>query len=52
MSVIGTAGLVALCKVRGVIEAAAPVLEALRANGLYLAPRICEERLALVGEHP
>jgi predicted nucleic acid-binding protein len=46
----GTLGLVLLAKQRGRIPAARPVLEAMRACGMYLSDRVLGDALALVGE--
>jgi predicted nucleic acid-binding protein len=47
---IGTLGVVILCRHRGVISAARPVIETLREAGLRLKPALMEEALAKVGE--
>lgn len=49
---VGTAGLVALCRARGLIPSAGALIAALRAKGLYLSARTEHELLALVGEKP
>lgn len=46
----GTLGLVLLATQRGRISAARPVLEALRASGMYLSDAVLNKALALVGE--
>jgi predicted nucleic acid-binding protein len=46
----GTLGVVILCRHRGVIGAARPVIEALREAGLRLKLALMEEALAKVGE--
>lgn len=46
----GTLGLVLLARQRGRISAARPVLEALRASGMYLSDAVLNKALALVGE--
>jgi predicted nucleic acid-binding protein len=46
----GTLGLVLLAKQRGRIPAARPVLDAMRACGMYLSDRVLDDALALVGE--
>lgn len=46
----GTLGLVLTAKQRGMIPAARPVLEHLRQAGMYLADRVLNQALALVGE--
>jgi predicted nucleic acid-binding protein len=46
----GTLGLVLLAKRRGQIPLARPVVETLRREGMYLADKIVDEALALVGE--
>lgn len=50
LSMIGTLGVVILCRHRGVISAARPVIETLREAGLRLKPALMEEALAKVGE--
>lgn len=50
LPMIGTLGVVILCKHRGVISAARPVIEALRKAGLRLKPGLVDEALARVGE--
>lgn len=47
---IGTLGIVLLCRHRGVLPAARPVVEALCDAGLRLKPALVEEALARVGE--
>jgi len=47
---IGTLGIVILCRHRGVLRAARPVVEALRGAGLRLKPALMDEALAKVGE--
>jgi predicted nucleic acid-binding protein len=46
----GTLGLVLVAKQRGRIPAARPVLESLRASGMYLSDSVLNKALALVGE--
>jgi predicted nucleic acid-binding protein len=46
----GTLGLVLLAKQRGRIPAARPILETLRASGMYLSDSVSNKALALVGE--
>jgi hypothetical protein len=43
---------VLLAKQRGIIPAAATVLEALQLAGLFLSPELITQALALVGETP
>lgn len=50
LSMIGTLGIVILCRHRGVISAARPVIEMLCEAGLRLKPALMEEALAKVGE--
>lgn len=50
LSMIGTLGIVILCRHRGVISAARPVIETLREAGLRLKPALMDEALAKVGE--
>jgi predicted nucleic acid-binding protein len=50
LPMIGTLGIVILCRHRGVISAARPVIEALREAGLRLKPALMDEALAKVGE--
>ena len=50
LSMIGTLGVVVLCRHRGVISAARPVIEALREAGLRLKPALMDDALAKVGE--
>ena len=50
LSMIGTLGVVILCRHRGVISAARPVIEMLREAGLRLKPALMEKALAKVGE--
>lgn len=50
LRVRGTLGLVLLAKQKGVIPAARPVVEQLRATGLYLSDKLMNQVLALVGE--
>jgi len=47
---IGALGVVILCRHRGVISAARPVIEMLREAGLRLKPALMEKALAKVGE--
>ena len=46
----GTLGLVLVAKQRGKIKAARPVLESMRASGMYLSDGVMNRALALVGE--
>ena len=46
----GTLGLVLVAKQRGRIEAARPVLEAMRGSGMYRSDSVLSRALALVGE--
>lgn len=46
----GTLGLVLAAKQRGRIPAARPILESLRASGMYLSDPVLNKALALVGE--
>jgi predicted nucleic acid-binding protein len=46
----GTLGLVLVAKQRGRIKAARPVMEAMRASGMYLSDSVLNQALALVGE--
>jgi len=50
LRVRGTLGLVLLAKRHAVIPAARPVVEQLRATGLYLSDKLMSQALALVGE--
>lgn len=50
LPMIGTLGVVILCRHRGVIPSARPVLEILREAGLRLKPALMDEALAKVGE--
>ena len=50
LPMIGTLGVVILCRRRGVISAARPVIEALVAAGLRLKPALMDGALAKVGE--
>lgn len=50
LPMIGTMGVVILCRHRGVIKAARPVLETLREAGLRLKPELMDKALAKVGE--
>jgi len=50
LPMIGTLGVVILCRHRGVISAARPIVEKLREAGLRLKPALMEEALAKVGE--
>jgi len=50
LPMIGTLGIVVLCRHRGLISAARPVIEALCDAGLRLKPRLVDEALAKVGE--
>lgn len=46
----GTLGLVLVAKQRGQIKAARPVLESMRASGMYLSDAVMNRALTLVGE--
>jgi predicted nucleic acid-binding protein len=46
----GTLGLILLAKQRGRIDAARPILEAMRATGMYLSDAVLDRSLTLVGE--
>jgi predicted nucleic acid-binding protein len=46
----GTLGLVLIARQRGRIPAARPVLEGMRASGMYLSDSVMNKALALVGE--
>jgi predicted nucleic acid-binding protein len=50
LPMIGTLGVVILCRHRGVIDAARPVIETLRQAGLRLKQALMDEALAKVGE--
>lgn len=50
LPMIGTLGIVILCRHREVISAARPVIQALCEAGLRLKPALMEEALAKVGE--
>ncbi len=50
LPMIGTLGIVVLCRHRGLISAARPVIEALCDAGLRVKPRLVDEALAKVGE--
>jgi predicted nucleic acid-binding protein len=50
LPMIGTLGIVILCRHRGVLGAARPVAEALCAAGLRLKPTLMDDALAKVGE--
>jgi len=50
LPMIGTLGVVILCRHRGVISSARPVVEKLREAGLRLKPALMEQALAKVGE--
>jgi predicted nucleic acid-binding protein len=50
LSMIGTLGIVILCRHRGVLSAARPVIEMLCEAGLRLKPVLMNEALAKVGE--
>jgi predicted nucleic acid-binding protein len=50
LPMIGTLGIVILCRHRGIISAARPVVETLREAGLRLKPALMDEALAKVGE--
>ena len=50
LPMIGTMGIVVLCRHRGIISAARPVLETLREAGLRLKPELMDKGLAKVGE--
>jgi predicted nucleic acid-binding protein len=47
---IGTIGIVALARQRGILKAAAPIYQALRAAGLFLSPAIMKAVLSQLGE--
>ncbi len=46
----GTLGLVLLAKQIGYVPAARPVIERLRASGMYLSDVVVEQALARIGE--
>jgi predicted nucleic acid-binding protein len=50
LAMIGTLGVVILCRHRGIISAARPVIKTLCEAGLRLKPALMEEALAKVGE--
>lgn len=50
LSMIGTIGIVILCRHRGILSSARPVLEKLCEAGLRLKPALMEDALAKVGE--
>jgi len=50
LPMIGTLGVVILCRHRGVLSAARPVIETLREAGLRLKPALMEKALAKLGE--
>ncbi|HSK80513.1 MAG TPA: DUF3368 domain-containing protein [Thermoanaerobaculia bacterium] len=50
LSMIGTLGIVVLCRHRGIISAARPVIETLREAGLRLKPELMDKALTKVGE--
>lgn len=50
LPMIGTLGVVILCRHRGVVSAARPVIEALLDAGLRLKPALMDSALAKVGE--
>lgn len=50
VSVRGTLGLVLAAKNRRIIHAARPIIDTLRASGMYLSDRVVNEVLRLVGE--
>jgi len=50
LTMIGTLGIVVLCRHRGIISAARPVIETLREAGLRLKPALMDQALAKVGE--
>ena len=50
LPMIGTLGVVILCRHRGILSAARPVVEALREAGLRLKPALVERALAKIGE--
>jgi predicted nucleic acid-binding protein len=50
LPMIGTLGVVILCRHRGIISAARPIMETLCEAGLRLKPALMEEALAKVGE--
>jgi predicted nucleic acid-binding protein len=47
---VGTLGVVILCRHRGILSSARPVLEMLREAGLRLKTTLMDEALAKVGE--
>jgi predicted nucleic acid-binding protein len=47
---IGTLGIIALARRRGIIEAAAPIYRSLRAAGLFLSPALIKSVLEELGE--
>jgi predicted nucleic acid-binding protein len=49
---IGTIGIVALARQRGILDAAAPVYRALRDAGLFLSPALVKAVLAQFDEEP
>jgi predicted nucleic acid-binding protein len=50
LRVTGTLGVVLAAKKNGVVEAARPILDAMRARGMYLSDEILNGALKLVGE--
>jgi predicted nucleic acid-binding protein len=50
LPMIGTLGTVILCRHRGIISSARPIVEKLHEAGLRLKPALMEEALAKVGE--
>lgn len=50
MRVIGSVGILGEAKKHGLIEVVAPLLNAMRANGLYISDRLADEVLAAAGE--
>jgi predicted nucleic acid-binding protein len=50
LPMIGTLGVVVLCRHRGILSAARPVIEMLCEAGLRLKPALMDEALAKVGE--
>lgn len=50
MRVIGSVGILGESKKRGLIDVVTPLLNAMRANGLYISDRLVDEVLATAGE--
>lgn len=50
MRVIGSEGILGEAKKRGLIDVVTPLLNAMRANGLYISDRLVSEVLATAGE--